>query len=80
MGGGTRSYFTARVIHILLVNLLSPLIPSTSDRICPGRHFAEASLFIMVASILHTLSIDNVLDDHGLPIIPEAKMTYGVLQ
>lgn len=34
----------------------------------------------MIASILHTLSIDNVADDRGVPIIPEAKMTHGVLQ
>ena len=48
-------------------------------RICPGRHFAEASLFIMIASVLHAFTIDYVMDEHGKPIIPEAKMTYGVI-
>ncbi|KAI1790074.1 cytochrome P450 [Ganoderma leucocontextum] len=48
-------------------------------RICPGRHFAEASLFIIIASVLHTLTIDNVVDERGSPLIPEAKMTHGVL-
>ncbi|TBU23430.1 cytochrome P450 [Dichomitus squalens] len=48
-------------------------------RICPGRHFAEASLFIMIASVLHTLTIDQAVDQHGESIAPEAKMTYGVL-
>ncbi|OJT11861.1 O-methylsterigmatocystin oxidoreductase [Trametes pubescens] len=49
-------------------------------RICPGRHFAEASLFIMIASVLHTLAIDQAVDEHGNTIQPVAKMTYGVIQ
>ncbi|RDX44589.1 CyP450 monooxygenase [Lentinus brumalis] len=48
-------------------------------RICPGRHFAEASLFIMISSILHTLNIDQATDEHGNPITPKAEMTYGVI-
>ncbi|PIL29320.1 cytochrome P450 [Ganoderma sinense ZZ0214-1] len=48
-------------------------------RICPGRHFAEASLFIIIASVLHTLTIDYAVDDGGKLIIPEVKMTDGVL-
>ncbi|KAI0672490.1 CyP450 monooxygenase [Trametes maxima] len=46
---------------------------------CPGKHFAESSLFLMVASILHTMSIEQVLDEHGNPIRPKAEMTYGVI-
>ncbi|RPD62615.1 cytochrome P450 [Lentinus tigrinus ALCF2SS1-7] len=37
-------------------------------RICPGRHFADASLFTYIASILHTLDISPPVDDDGLPI------------
>lgn len=48
-------------------------------RICPGRHFAEASLLIMISTILHTLTIDHAIDEQGRPITPEAKMTYGVI-
>ncbi|KAI0767202.1 CyP450 monooxygenase [Fomes fomentarius] len=48
-------------------------------QICPGRHFAEASLFIMISTILHTLTIDHAIDEQGRPITPEAKMTYGVI-
>ena len=50
-----------------------------THRVCPGRHFAEASLFIMIASVLHTLTIDSAVDERGKPIAPEAKMTYGVI-
>ncbi|KAJ8475189.1 hypothetical protein ONZ51_g6728 [Trametes cubensis] len=48
-------------------------------RICPGRHFAEASLFLMVASILHAFTIEPAVDEKGNTIKPEAKMTYGVI-
>lgn len=54
--------------------------PKVLHRICPGRHFAEASLFIMIASVLHTLAIDQAVDEHGNTIQPVAKMTYGVIQ
>ncbi|RDX53515.1 cytochrome P450 [Lentinus brumalis] len=37
-------------------------------RICPGRHFADASLFIYIASILHTLDISPPLNETGQPI------------
>ena len=48
-------------------------------RICPGRRFAEASLSIMIASVLHTLRIEPEVDRDGHPIIPEVKMTDGVI-
>ncbi|KAI0334559.1 cytochrome P450 [Cubamyces sp. BRFM 1775] len=42
-------------------------------RICPGRHFAEATLFIMCASILHTMNIIPALDENGVPKKLEMK-------
>ncbi|KAH9888978.1 cytochrome P450 [Cubamyces lactineus] len=42
-------------------------------RICPGRHFAEATLFIMCASILHTMDIGPALDENGVPKKLEMK-------
>ncbi|KAI0705578.1 CyP450 monooxygenase [Earliella scabrosa] len=48
-------------------------------RICPGRHFAEASLFIIVATVLHTLSVSAPLDEHGRPQALQGKMTSGIL-
>ncbi|KAI0753307.1 CyP450 monooxygenase [Daedaleopsis nitida] len=48
-------------------------------RICAGRHFAQTSMYIMIASVLHTLIIDRAKDEHGQPIIPEVKMTDGIL-
>ena len=37
-------------------------------RICPGRYFAEASLLICTASILHVFNIRPPLDEHGVPL------------
>ncbi|TBU30471.1 hypothetical protein BD309DRAFT_857400 [Dichomitus squalens] len=41
-------------------------------RICPGRHFAEASLMIYCASVLHVFDIQPPLDIRGAPV----KMKY----
>ncbi|KAL1941769.1 hypothetical protein VTO73DRAFT_6769 [Trametes versicolor] len=46
-------------------------------RICPGRHFAESSLFLTVSSVLHTLSVTAPLDATGKPQRPKVKMTAG---
>ncbi|RDX52095.1 CyP450 monooxygenase [Lentinus brumalis] len=44
-------------------------------RICPGRYFAEAALFIYIASVLHTLDISPPLDEDGRPIRIEPQPT-----
>ncbi|KAH9937809.1 cytochrome P450 [Epithele typhae] len=46
-------------------------------RICPGLLFAETSLFMIVASVLHTLTISAPVDANGKPILPSGKMTDG---
>ncbi|KAI0753249.1 CyP450 monooxygenase [Daedaleopsis nitida] len=42
-------------------------------RICPGLHFAEATLFITFASILHTLNIKGKVDKHGRSTLPTSE-------
>ena len=37
-------------------------------RICPGRHFAAASLFIYCASVLHVFDIMPPKDKNGNPV------------
>ncbi|KAI0712487.1 cytochrome P450 [Earliella scabrosa] len=44
-------------------------------RICPGRYFAEGSLFINMAMVLHVFNITAPLDDAGKPIHIEPKMS-----
>ncbi|PIL22785.1 cytochrome P450 [Ganoderma sinense ZZ0214-1] len=48
-------------------------------RICPGRHFAEASLFINIARVLHVFIIGPPLDERGEVIRVEPKMKDGIL-
>ncbi|KAI0676609.1 CyP450 monooxygenase [Trametes maxima] len=48
-------------------------------RVCPGRHFAEASLFLTIACVLHTLDVSAPLDAHGNPVRPAGKVTSGVI-
>ncbi|KAI0357867.1 cytochrome P450 [Trametes cingulata] len=48
-------------------------------RVCPGRHFAEAALFAIVSSVLHTLDLSPGRDKDGKPIPIEEKMTDGPL-
>ena len=54
------------------------LLPTESA--CPGRRFAESSLFIVIASILHTLNISPPIEDGGEAALPSVKeVTTGFL-
>ncbi|EMD35342.1 hypothetical protein CERSUDRAFT_53277 [Gelatoporia subvermispora B] len=48
-------------------------------RICPGRHFAESSIFIIIASILHSFDISAPLDKYGVPMYPDLKLSTGLV-
>ncbi|KAH9894789.1 CyP450 monooxygenase [Cubamyces lactineus] len=48
-------------------------------RKCPGRHLAEAALFISVATALHTLSVTAPNGADGKPVRLEGKMTSGFI-
>lgn len=50
-----------------------------SDRICPGRHLADASLLIMCASILHVFKISPPLDEDGRPKPLRAEFTDDMI-
>ncbi|KAI5116166.1 hypothetical protein M0805_002850 [Coniferiporia weirii] len=44
-------------------------------RICPGRYFAESSIFITVASILAAFNVEKALDANGNPVTPALGYT-----
>ncbi|EMD33935.1 hypothetical protein CERSUDRAFT_107728 [Gelatoporia subvermispora B] len=48
-------------------------------RICPGRHFSDATLFINIASILHVFHISPPVNGHGEPEYPEVNITSGLV-
>ena len=75
-GFGRRSV----VIRTLFLEILGPPRSSTSTgRICPGRHFAEAGLFINISMILHVFDITPPMDENGKEIIIEPKLTGSFL-
>ncbi|KAF2167788.1 hypothetical protein M409DRAFT_65886 [Zasmidium cellare ATCC 36951] len=47
-------------------------------RVCVGRHLAEASVWIVVATLLATMSIGQAVDAEGKEIIPEVELTNGL--
>ncbi|KAJ2985134.1 hypothetical protein NUW54_g10252 [Trametes sanguinea] len=48
-------------------------------RICPGRHFADAGLFILIASVLHVYNIEPPLGEDGRPIKIDHEQCHGFL-
>ena len=51
----------------------------TSYRICPGKYFAEAAIFINIASVLHVFDITPPLDHNGQPIKIHPRMSDGLV-
>ncbi|PPR02813.1 hypothetical protein CVT26_009599 [Gymnopilus dilepis] len=47
-------------------------------RICPGRHLADANVWIAIASILAAFTISPVKAADGTPIIPEEEFLSGI--
>ncbi|EIW81682.1 PAH-inducible cytochrome P450 monooxygenase PC-PAH 3 [Coniophora puteana RWD-64-598 SS2] len=47
-------------------------------RICPGRHFARASVWIVIAQILGTFKIEKAKDASGKSIEPAPEWAAGV--
>lgn len=50
-------------------------------RVCPGRAFAEASVFAAVAAVLHSFTVSPPLDSRGesVRLDKTVKMTPGVI-
>ena len=49
------------------------------NRVCPGRDFAESSVFIMLASILHAFNVEPAIGADGQPMNPDVEMSTGQL-
>ncbi|KAB5592112.1 adenylate kinase [Ceratobasidium theobromae] len=46
-------------------------------RICPGSHFAEMNLFLLISSLMYIFDITRALDENGQEIVPEPKISLG---
>lgn len=66
--------------HVTRLNLMEDDLTShAAPRICAGRHFAEASLLIYCASILHVFNIRPPFDEHGVPTKLKYRATDGMV-
>ena len=71
LGGGKQA-----ILSFFVSCSLSKFIPT---RICPGRYFADASLWLQMSNILAVFDIGPPLDEYGSPqMIGEVKYTSGV--
>lgn len=48
-------------------------------RICPGRHFADVTIWLTVASIIAAFDISKARDAGGNEIIPRMSFTSGLV-
>ena len=53
----------------------------SGKRICPGRHLADATIFMIAASVLSAFNVTKAKDENGHEIPVKAKMTvtYGIV-
>ncbi|KAL5492942.1 hypothetical protein ACEPAI_4390 [Sanghuangporus weigelae] len=56
----------------------SAIVFGFGRRICPGRHFAEADLWLAIANILAVYDILPTKDENGADILPKVEFTAGL--
>lgn len=49
-------------------------------RVCPGRTFAEASLWLCIANFIATMDIGEVVDRDGGAITPATAFVSGAIR
>jgi len=56
------------------------LVFGVGKRICPGRHFVDATIFIVASSILSVFNVTKAKDENGYEIpVKDGFVLYGVL-
>jgi cytochrome P450 len=53
------------------------LVFGIGKRICPGRHFVDATLFIVTSSVLSVFSVTKAKDESGNEIPVRAAVTVN---
>ena len=61
-----------------LGNVFSTFLTLTNLRVCVGRHLAEATLWIAIATMLATLTLGNEIGPDGREIPPKVAFTAGL--
>ena len=60
-------------------NDIQHIVYGFGRRICPGRHFADTSIWAVIAKVLAVFKILKPLDEHGLEIPLEPKFSNRIL-
>jgi cytochrome P450 len=57
------------------------LVFGVGKRICPGRHFVDATLFIVISSVLSVFNVTNAKDENGddIPVKPVMTVRSGIV-
>jgi hypothetical protein len=53
------------------------LVFGVGKRICPGRHFVDATLFIVIASVLAVFNVTKANDENGREIPVQVTTAVG---
>ncbi|EJD37779.1 cytochrome P450 [Auricularia subglabra TFB-10046 SS5] len=48
-------------------------------RVCPGRYFADAEVWLMIATVLYCFDIAPARDERGVEIVPSEVMSSGIV-
>lgn len=68
-----------RLVYLELCQLYWADWDASRFRICPGRHFAHTTLFMLLSCVLHTYWISPPTDENGDFVPVDVKMTPGVI-
>ena len=49
-------------------------------RVCPGKAFAEANVWLLMANIVATMDIEKSIDEMGQPITPSTEYTGSLVR
>jgi cytochrome P450 len=49
-------------------------------RVCPGRAFAESSIFMLVSNIIATMDLTKAMNGAGVPITPPVEYTKSFIR
>src|SRR5260370_30122029 len=53
------------------------LVFGVGKRICPGRHFVDATIFIFTSSVLSVFNVTKAKDENGHEIPVKVALTVG---
>jgi hypothetical protein len=56
------------------------MIKLAIPRICPGRHFALRTVYIIVACVLSVFDIEPALDEDGKPQLPIPEFDTSIVR